>query len=96
MSTSGKPCVVRKLLSFVSPICLGLAAIYAVLAGLPRTATAAGAIVTDQGPLKGFSVPGENVYVGIPYAAPPVGNLRWRPPQPPRAVQGAVPGNPIR
>ena len=28
MSTSGKPCVVRKLFSFVSPICLGLAAIY--------------------------------------------------------------------
>lgn len=88
MRTSGKPCVVRKLLSFVSPICLGLAAIYAVLAGLPRTATAAGAIVTDQGPLKGFSVPGENVYVGIPYAAPPVGNLRWRPPQPPARFKG--------
>src|SRR5215469_4354520 len=53
-----------------------------------RTAFAARAIVTDQGPLKGISVAGEQEYLGIPYAVPPVGSLRWLPPQPPRRFKG--------
>ena len=28
------------------------------------------------------------VYFGVPYAAPPVGDLRWRAPQPPKAWEG--------
>ena len=97
MNTREKPNVARKLFSFVYLICLGVAAICTVLAGSPRTAVAAGAIVTDQGPLKGISTPGEDLYLGIPYAAPPVGNLRWRPPQPParfRELFGHQFGNP--
>jgi para-nitrobenzyl esterase len=38
---------------------------------------------TSDGPVKGLKQEGVNVFLGIPFAAPPTGELRWRPPQPP-------------
>jgi para-nitrobenzyl esterase len=43
---------------------------------------------TCQGRLVGFTDEDVHVWCGIPYAAPPVGELRWRSPQPPAAWQG--------
>jgi para-nitrobenzyl esterase len=40
------------------------------------------AIVTDSGPLKGIIDGNITEFLGIPYAAPPVGSMRWLPPQP--------------
>jgi para-nitrobenzyl esterase len=46
------------------------------------------AIVTQSGPLKGILNGTTAEFLGIPYAAPPVGDLRWMPPQPPSQFSG--------
>jgi para-nitrobenzyl esterase len=55
-----------------------------LLAALPcAAAQAAEALATvEQGQLRGKVENGLAVYRGVPFAAPPVGSLRWRPPQP--------------
>jgi para-nitrobenzyl esterase len=40
-------------------------------------------IKTTEGKVRGFSEGGVDIFLGIPYAAPPVGNLRWKAPEPP-------------
>ncbi|MBI4852016.1 MAG: carboxylesterase family protein [Acidobacteria bacterium] len=39
-------------------------------------------IMTEEGPVRGELQDKSIVFRGIPYASPPVGNLRWRAPQP--------------
>src|ERR1700722_19561814 len=56
-------------------------------------ANANAAIVTEDGPLKGVEIWGGDGYFGIPYAAPPVGNLRWMPPLPHGKFQGVFQAN---
>ncbi|MDB5729848.1 MAG: carboxylesterase, partial [Noviherbaspirillum sp.] len=54
---------------------------------LPRVATALGTVTgTMAATAKGGGA--VRVFKGIPYAAPPVGDLRWRPPQPAAPWQG--------
>ena len=50
--------------------------------------TYAGTVKTEGGVIQGTVEDGLAVYRGIPYAAPPVGDLRWRAPQPPATWQG--------
>jgi para-nitrobenzyl esterase len=45
-------------------------------------------IKIDTGLISGTTVGDVHVYKGIPFAAPPVGDLRWKPPQPAASWQG--------
>ncbi|MEU4118720.1 carboxylesterase family protein [Kitasatospora sp. NPDC028055] len=77
------------------------AALLAALAALPTAPAAAadtGAVAaTDAGTVLGSAHDGYRTYQGIPYAAPPVGALRWRDPQPVAPWSGirsaTAPGN---
>ena len=40
-------------------------------------------VLTTAGPIRGETVEGVRVFRGVPYAAAPVGDLRWRAPAPP-------------
>src|SRR5262249_52968271 len=45
-------------------------------------------VTTAGGAVRGKVVAAAGEFLGIPYAAPPVGALRWRPPRPPAPWPG--------
>jgi para-nitrobenzyl esterase len=45
-------------------------------------------VATGSGSLRGLAVAGGYAFRGVPYAAPPTGDLRWRPPQRPARWKG--------
>ena len=79
---------------------LVLVAAAGLLVFLPQAGNAASAPVArvDDGVLRGVSAAEHDSFLGIPYAAPPVGDLRWRAPRSPAAWSGVrdatAPGQP--
>jgi para-nitrobenzyl esterase len=49
-------------------------------------------VVTDNGPVRGIVTDAGREFLGIPYAAPPVGELRWQPPAPAPRWHGLLDG----
>jgi para-nitrobenzyl esterase len=62
--------------------------IMAIGLSLALTTPVAAAVKIDGGQVAGVTTGATTVYRGVPYAAPPVGDLRWKPPQPVRPWQG--------
>jgi para-nitrobenzyl esterase len=63
------------------------------MAAIVVTGCGGGAIQVDGGKVAGVTSPGDPevvAYKGIPFAAPPVGDLRWRPPQPVEPWEGVL------
>ena len=70
-------------------VLLGTALIFANIAAHNVSAqTPTAAIKVDTGQLSGVEEKGVESFKGIPFAAPPVGALRWRAPQPAARWQG--------
>ena len=65
-----------------------------MLAGSFLTTATAQIVQTAQGRVEGTTEPsGVRVFKGIPYAAPPVRDLRWKPPQPATPWEGIRPAD---
>ena len=45
-------------------------------------------VKTAEGILEGKDLSGITIFKGVPFAAPPVGNLRWKAPQPVQKWEG--------
>src|ERR1700720_3878199 len=70
---------------------LVVSAVFSVLLGAHRADPPR--VTIDTGTLEGVDTAGVMVFRGIPYAAPPVGELRWRPPQPAKSWTGVRPAS---
>jgi para-nitrobenzyl esterase len=71
-----------------------LAAALLLSAALPVAAQTAGAVRTASGLVSGTTDPGGiRVFRGVPFAAPPVRELRWREPQPVKSWTGVRPAD---
>ncbi|MHB8162874.1 MAG: carboxylesterase/lipase family protein [Methanoregula sp.] len=82
-----------KVTSYILVICLVLVGFF-FLAACTQPAPATGVVTepgivkTEAGSVAGIQQDGLQVYHGIPFAAPPTGDLRWRPPAPVKPWDG--------
>ncbi|MFC0040202.1 carboxylesterase/lipase family protein [Actinomadura rayongensis] len=73
---------------WLGTIALAVSVLGGTVAGPVRAAEPQDVVQTGSGAVKGVATAGYRAFHGIPYAKPPLGDLRWRPPQPPAAWTG--------
>ena len=91
MKTTRARRVRRAALSAVSAVSVTAAVLAASAGGAVASPASGGAnpvVRIDGGLIRGASATGVNSFLGLPYAAPPTGKLRWRPPQPASSWSG--------
>jgi len=72
---------------YARALCLAICAMFANITN-PATPQPRPEVATAQGRVAGTLENGQRVFRGIPYAAPPVGERRWRPPASPASWDG--------
>jgi para-nitrobenzyl esterase len=91
MKTTHLRRVRRAALFAVSAVSAAATALGATGGGAVASPTSGGAnpiVRIDDGLVRGADVAGVDSFLGLPYAAPPTGNLRWRAPRPAAAWSG--------
>ena len=91
MKTTRARRVRRAALSAVSAVSVAAAVLAASAGGAVASPASGGAnpiVRIDDGLIRGASATGVSSFLGLPYAAPPTGKLRWRPPQPASSWSG--------
>jgi para-nitrobenzyl esterase len=78
-------------------VVVALVGIAPARASLASPQADAAVVMTDKGRVRGSITDGNREFLGIPYAAPPIGELRWASPQPAKPWSGVraatSPGN---
>ncbi|XP_068172562.1 para-nitrobenzyl esterase-like [Antennarius striatus] len=81
--------VSRRCILLISSVVVALLSIAAYQVCIAQTPPPGGAnVLTDCGEFRGRRIDGAYSFKGMPYAAPPVGDLRWAPPTEPRCRKG--------
>src|SRR5947209_7622729 len=77
------PLLVRRSSFRTVVVVVGLVALVGAVASSSVARAATVIVTTDSGPVEGLVTPTMTEFLGVPFAAPPTGDLRWQPPQPP-------------